>query len=323
MKLSEAIEVYVHSRRLDGAAYNQGEIVLRSFCRHTGNVQLEHLSVHQAITFLNGPRTSPRTWKNKHGFLHRFIQYCSFREMMPPLVLPPSPKCDLSFCPYIYSTSEIRTLLAMTQHCQRGSRTIDAATLRILVLTLYATGALVSEVLGLRRMDIDLRRGYVIFGANEQRRRRRVPINADLRKELAAFVQLSCEQVGSETLIFRAISGSPINRFNLNERFRKLRRMAGVLRHDGIRYEPRMQDFRATFAVHRLSSWIERGTNLSRMLPSLSAYMGYSGLAATEKYLSLTPERFRKELAKLSPQSECKHWRGDADLMAFLARLQT
>lgn len=209
----------------------------------------------------------------------------------------------------------------MAQHCQRGSRTIDASTLRILVLTLYATGALASEVLGLRRMDLDLRRGYVTFGANEQKRKRRLPISADLRKELADFVELSCGRVGSEALILRTVSGSPINRFNLNERFRKLRRMAGVLRHDGIKYEPRMQDFRATFAVHRLSSWIERGTNLSRMLPSLSAYMGYSGLTAAEKYLFLTPERFRKELLKLSPQTECMHWRDDSDLMAFLARL--
>jgi integrase/recombinase XerD len=37
------------------------------------------------------------------------------------------------------------------------------------------------------------------------------------------------------------------------------------------------------------------------MLPALSAYIGQQELASTERYLSLAPERFRKELDKLSP----------------------
>jgi integrase/recombinase XerD len=239
--------------------------------------------------------------------------------MMPSLILPPSPRRDFSFCPHIYSPGEIRLLLAMTQRSQQKSRTIDASTLRALLLTLYATGALVSEVLDLRRMDLDLNRGYVTFRGREAKRRRCIPLNRQLRGQLIAFVESRLGLDAPGALIFRARSGGPINRFNLNERFRHLRRMAGVRRRDGT--ESRMQDFRATFAVHRLSAWIGRGTDLSRMLPSLSAYMGYSGLAAAEKYLCLTPERFRKELFKLSPQTECGHWRDNSELMAFLARL--
>ncbi len=57
------------------------------------------------------------------------------------------------------------------------------------------------------------------------------------------------------------------------------------------------------------------------MLPALSAYMGLTGLMASERYLLLAPERFRKELEELSPTRQRKHWRDDPALMSFLAGL--
>jgi len=82
-----------------------------------------------------------------------------------------------------------------------------------------------------------------------------------------------------------------------------------------------MHDLRPSFAVHRIASWIKSGADLNRMLPALAAYMGLVGLTTTERYMALTPERFRKELVKLSPQRNRRHWRDDPQLMEFLAAL--
>ena len=60
---------------------------------------------------------------------------------------------------------------------------------------------------------------------------------------------------------------------------------------------PRLQDFRYTFAVHRLKTWIETGANLSEMLPALSTYMGYASLLKAEEFLAYAPQRFRDDLA--------------------------
>jgi integrase/recombinase XerD len=104
--------------------------------------------------------------------------------------------------------------------------------------------------------------------------------------------------------------------------FRKLRQLAGVQRYDGAIYQPRMHDLRATFAVHRLTSWLRQGGDLNRLIPALSAYMGQSGLGSSERYLKLTPERFRTQLDKLSPQHPGrKRWRDDPFLMKFLGEL--
>ena len=107
----------------------------------------------------------------------------------------------------------------------------------------------------------------------------------------------------------------------VEQRFERLRQIAGIVRHDGAVYQPRMRDLRSTFAVHRITSWIKEGADLNRMLPALAAYMGNVSLASTEKYLSLTPERFRKELQKLSPQRGNGHWRDNPALIKFLTAL--
>lgn len=321
MNLSQAIDVYVRSRHLDNSGYIHGESVLRSFYKRVGDIPLDRLSAQQIISFLNGPRTSPTTWKNKLGFLRRFCQYWTFRDVMPTLILPPPPRCDFKFIPHIYTRNEVRALLATTHAMQQKSEVINSSTLRMFVLALYATGATVSEILDLRKMDLDFKRGRVTFQGDQPKRKRCVPMNRELQDQLRIFIRSAHVGISASAQIFHTESGKPLNRRYLNDRFRVLRKRAGVIRHDEIKVEPRMQDFRATFAVHRLTSWIERGADLNRMLPSLSAYMGYAGLAAADKYLFFTPERFRKELHKLSPQRGRSHWREDSELMHFLTHL--
>ena len=57
------------------------------------------------------------------------------------------------------------------------------------------------------------------------------------------------------------------------------------------------------------------------MLPALSAYIGQVGLGSTDRYLSLTPERFRTQLDKLSPRRSKKRWRDNPALIKFLTEL--
>src|SRR3989442_689983 len=87
------------------------------------------------------------------------------------------------------------------------------------------------------------------------------------------------------------------------------------------RDQPRLHDLRHTLAVHRLTAWIKRGADLNRLTPALSAYIGQVGLGSTDRYLSLTTERFRSQLDKLSPRRSKKRWRDNPALMRFLPEL--
>ena len=61
-------------------------------------------------------------------------------------------------------------------------------------------------------------------------------------------------------------------------------------RTDGARYQPRLHDLRHSFAVHRLTAWYQAGADVQQLLPYLSTYLGHVDVAATQVYLTLTPE---------------------------------
>jgi len=73
-----------------------------------------------------------------------------------------------------------------------------------------------------------------------------------------------------------------------------LRRHARVQRHDGGCFQPRLHDMRHSFAVHRLISWYRQGADVQRLLPQLATYLGHVHIAATQRYLTMTPELLRE-----------------------------
>jgi integrase/recombinase XerD len=53
---------------------------------------------------------------------------------------------------------------------------------------------------------------------------------------------------------------------------------------------PHLAAARHTSAVHRLTAWYREGKDVQLLLPQLSVYMGHAHLAATQVYLTMTPE---------------------------------
>ena len=45
-----------------------------------------------------------------------------------------------------------------------------------------------------------------------------------------------------------------------------------------------------SFAVRRLTSWYEQGADVQKLLPQLATYLGHVSIAATQVYLTMTPE---------------------------------
>jgi integrase/recombinase XerD len=72
--------------------------------------------------------------------------------------------------------------------------------------------------------------------------------------------------------------------------FRQICERAGIRRGEGARWQPRLHDLRHTFAVHRLTSGYREGADVQTLLSHLCVYLGHTCLAATQVYLSMTPE---------------------------------
>jgi integrase/recombinase XerD len=319
--LSLAIGEYVQRKRTEGHRFDKGEQTLILFLRQVGDVALERVKTRQMLKFLDGPRTSTVTWRKKHSLLRHFFEYWSARDAMPELLMPTMrPPTPCTFTPYIYSRAQIRALVRTTRSASATG--VAASTMRALILFLYGTGVRLGEALALRCEDVDLNaRRMHVGGGGRFSRSRHLPIGGDLARVLGAYLKSRNRLMPNAALVFSSVDGSELKQRRLSTIFRQLCLSTGISRCDGAVYQPRMHDLRSTFAVHRLTTWLKSGARLSRMLPALAAYLGQQELASAERYLSLAPERFRKELDKLSPMRGKQRWRNNAKLMKFLASL--
>lgn len=323
MRLQQSVERYVEEKRATGMSFTNGNRRLLSFCRYVGDVSLDKIRPEQITRFLDGPRTSDLTWSHKYSLLRNFFLFWMARDLMRGLPMPPPRRpAKRTFVPYIYSQAEVRLLLRNSRVAQSNVYCrIDARTLRTFLLFLYGTGVLISEARRILREDVDFKRGSVVIRNSREQPSRTIPLVPDLRTALKNYSN-SRHRMNLEAPHFFLDKGDNIlNEATLNETFQRLRRLAGIARHDGIAHAPRMHDLRYTFAVHRLTAWYRHGADLNRMIPALSTYMGYMNLSGASRFLTLTPERFRTQLNKLSPRQGRRHWRDDPALMRFLSAL--
>jgi integrase/recombinase XerD len=324
MALFAAVQTYIDRKRAFGVLFEKSGKDLWSFSKRLGDVPLDAITPGQILAFLNGPRTSTATWRAKFSLLKHFFEYWAARGLLQaspmPRIRPPVPQ---TFLPYVYTRNEVRILLRTTRSSQNLAKCmIDSAMLTTFLLFLYATGARVGEALSLLREDVDLKKGAIKIRGERFSRSRSIPIGPDLQVKLRRHITRLARRPLLSPHFFLGKNAKAISCDTLRASFQKLRRLAGIQRRDGAVYQPRMHDLRTTFAVHRLTSWLKQGADLNRLLPALAAYIGQVGLGSTERYLAMTPERFRKQLIKLSPQQRKKRrWRDDPALMKFLAEL--
>ena len=57
-------------------------------------------------------------------------------------------------------------------------------------------------------------------------------------------------------------------------------------------------------AVHRLTAWYREGADVQRLLPLLSIYLGHVSVAATQVYLSMTPELLHEAALRFERYTE-------------------
>lgn len=324
MRLSEAIERYLSLKRANGLLYVTEGHLLNGFRRHVSDLLLGEITPNHVLEFLNSRKCSKNRWVTIHSCLRRFFEFWTDRGQMSPLSMPQAKRRDrlgLSI-PYIYTRTQVRKLIRATYGNQiHGNCRVSDATFRTILLTLYGTGAMTNEITYLTADDLDLKRNLISLRGDGMIQPRRIPLCKDLHELLISYLHSEERKSVSSPNVFVTNRGGPLPTNQLDYSFRRLRTRAGVVRLDpGVR-KPRMCDLRPTFAVHRIASWIKEDADLNRMLPALSAYMGYSGFETTQRFLLMTPERFKRELDVLSPCKSKKHWRDDSVLMKFLSSL--
>lgn len=294
MKLADAISQYMQVIHANGCKGDSIHGVLVLFAKYVGgDRELISISQTEVRAFLDGNLPLSHYWHRKHSALMGFFRFALARGLAPAIPLPArTPRCHQDFQPYVYSEDDVDRLITALD----GTRAtlIEARTLRALVLLLYGTGLRLGEALHLCLRDVDLSQQMLTVSDTKFYKTRWVPIGTQLVHILheymvAVHTSLSIE-TRDDTPLFVRRDGSRLTASGVRRAFARLRSKAGVRRNDGARYQPRLHDMRATFAVRRLTTWYQQGADVQRLLPMLSTYLGHASIAATQVYLPMSPE---------------------------------
>jgi len=293
MNLSELVDTYVDFKRALGAGFQTDERVLRAFSKALGDIDPAAVEPDHVSDFLK------TNWHRKFAALTGFYRFAIARDYVSHSPLPTvARKCSPSFTPYIYTPGEVKALLASARKvCVHARCPIDSECLRSLVALLWGAGLRLSEGLNLTVSDVDLASGLLTINDTKFYKSRLVPMDPRLSTLLSQYSEkrrLGRELESGNSFFFKTKRGTRLSRNSVQKYFRKLCTSAGVERHDGARYHPRLHDLRHTFAVSRVLHWYRQGGDVQHLLPHLSTYLGHGSLAATQRYLTTTPEVLRE-----------------------------
>jgi integrase/recombinase XerD len=292
MKLSALTAQYVAQKQSMGMRFHTEARTLRSFCRAMGDIAVAEIEADRVQDYIAGAGPVTRFWHRKHEVLRGFYRFAIARGYAASSPLPKIIPKPPHFVPHIYSQDELQRLLDATACCENPRSKLRPYTYRMLVLLLYAAGLRISEALSLRLTDVDLSAGVLTIRESKFYKTRLVPMSPVLTGALGEYVAQRAKDhpTALDASLFLTRTGTPVARHTAESIFSRLRVRAGVLRHDGGRYQPRLHDLRHAFAVHRLVSWYREGADVQRLLPQLATYLGHVHIAATQRYLTLTPE---------------------------------
>lgn len=297
MTVHALVTQYVTVRRAAGMALTSGAEVLAMWCRTMGpDTPLVAITDAQLRAFLAGRGPLTRYWHRKHSVLLGVYRYALTRghiATLPPVLAARPPRAPEACLPYVYTRAEIQRLLDATARFSKPQFHMAPSTFRTLLLVLYGTGLRIGEALALTRADVDLEAAVFTVRDSKFYKSRLVPLGPDLLAVVRAYAAGRRGRrwpQGTDTAFFVDRRGARLLGNSVRRAFGRLRASAGVVRPDGARYQPRLPDFRHTMAVHRLTAWYHTGADVQRLLPSLATYLGHLDLAATQRYLTMTPE---------------------------------
>jgi integrase/recombinase XerD len=295
MKLKELITQYVSFRKSMGGDFESADSLLNTFCRRMGvDIDLAEIRAERVEEFLAGTGPVNRYWRRKYDTLRGFYRYATSRGFVDRVPLPATvPKMPERFVPYIYNPDELQRLVNPTAPDRIGFRKLEPHTLRAVLLLLYGAGLRIGEAVALTLEDVDLRDAVITIRDTKFHKTRLVPIGLKLNQAMAQYAAQRKDAGHSQTAdapFFVLRRGKPLSVQIVEQAFTRLRRYAGVGRADGARYQPRLHDMRHSFTVHRLTSWYQQGADVQKLLPYLSTYLGHVNIAATQVYLTMTPE---------------------------------
>lgn len=229
-----------------------------------------------------GPRSRARHLVTLRGFFRFLVKEKLLKQ--DPVRLIDMPKSGLRL-PDVLSFKDVEKLLQAPDG-DKPNEVRDSAMLELL----YAAGLRVSELVGLRILDVNLEAGYVrVFGKGSKERV--VPIGGYAKEKIKTYIENFRPQLLKEytsPFLFIGRAGKPITR----QGFWKLLRQYAV--RVGITKKVTPHSLRHSFASHLL----EGGADLR----AVQVMLGHVDISTTQIYTHVARERLKSIHEKFHPR---------------------
>lgn len=228
------------------------------------------------------PRSRARLLSSIRMF-HRFLLIERYATLNP-VTLIESPR-TLKKLPSFLNNSEVEALLTATA----GERPEDIRDRAMLEL-LYATGLRVSELVNLRKRELNLEVGYLMT-VGKGNKERLVPVGETARERVSDYlerVRSRQDPEGQQPHLFLSRLGEAMTRQAFWNIIKKRALLAGV------RTSISPHTLRHSFATHLLANGAD--------LRSVQMMLGHADLSTTQIYTHVTRERLKQLHKQLHPR---------------------
>jgi integrase len=299
MDLSQAVDLYLHTRRRFGFALIQVGVELRSLARFARvNGHRGPLTTALATRWAQqSQRCAPAYRARRLNIARRLARF--WHAYDPRVQIP----AEITFGPiyrrravHIYSPQELALLVKASVALGRV-HPLRASTFRTLVGLLVCTGLRMGEALRLSDADIDWATGVLTIRRAKNGHTRLVPVQPSTLQSLQRYRRWRDQTIGSSApRFFVSFRGEPLGQSGVNAAFRKLCRTLGWTQAP----VPRLHDLRHTFAVRTLLGWYQKQEPIGPKLWVLSTYLGHRHPADTYWYLTAVPELMQLGLERFA-----------------------
>ncbi|MCY4501082.1 MAG: tyrosine-type recombinase/integrase [Alphaproteobacteria bacterium] len=297
MTLREVVDRYVAWQRDHGAKFHSSAETLDTFCRRIGEDRdCDRVGEEEIRRFLAGNGTLTRTRAVKYGTLAGFYSFALSRGHVRCIPMPPretEPRSPEVAPPFIFTHEELRRLFRAAGGGRKRCLKLDVETFRTFLLLLYGAGLRSGEARRLTVADVDLDSAVLAVNDTKFYKSRLVPVGADLAGVLRRYAAIRKQRPlpeGSTSAFLACRDGSLLKKAIVRHAFHATLRAAGIDKSKPGCRAACLHSLRHSFATHRLTSWYRERADVQRFLLALSTYLGHGSVAATQVYISMTPD---------------------------------